>query len=262
MYKRQVDIVPLDSILKQHHLDGPMDFISIDVEGAELDVLKGFDIDRYKPRVVVIETNNELSEKEINNYLRSKGYTLARKTRANSFYVATESDVEKFNGVELNCIIEKQMHPLGAEYTIPSYLEGLVLYKGKATKIFKQLGECERQRELLNDCQKQIADSNEWRKESIEKNKKKNDQIKLLQNTISSYQEKVGKFGEWMEQLKDANSNKKEKIQFLENELNDVKSKLENLRKVSEKNKLSSGKGKEKLSDTWGVKLRNLLGKK
>jgi len=35
-----------------------LDFLSIDVEGSEPEVLGGFDIDRFKPELVCIETNS------------------------------------------------------------------------------------------------------------------------------------------------------------------------------------------------------------
>ena len=35
----------------------PMDFVSIDVEGSELDVLGGFDLERFAPQVLIIEDN-------------------------------------------------------------------------------------------------------------------------------------------------------------------------------------------------------------
>ncbi len=145
----EVDIIPLNSVLEKFQPEHPIDFVSIDVEGAELEVLRGFNIEKYKPRVVVIETNNEEFAKEINAYLQSVGYIFARKTNANSLYVTTHADAEKMNSIELNCIIEKQSHPLGVDYTVPAYLDGLVLYKGERCRVFSKLDHFEKMVENL-----------------------------------------------------------------------------------------------------------------
>ena len=44
----------LDDILEEH-ADGPIDFVKIDVEGGEADVLAGLDLLRWQPAVVVVE---------------------------------------------------------------------------------------------------------------------------------------------------------------------------------------------------------------
>ena len=53
-----------------------IDFISIDVEGHELNVLKGIDFKRYKPKLVVIEfinyNNKEFYEQQIQDILNSE----------------------------------------------------------------------------------------------------------------------------------------------------------------------------------------------
>ena len=49
-----VNTVSLDTLLKSNRIK-KIDFLTIDVEGHELDVLKGFSIQKYKPSLVVIE---------------------------------------------------------------------------------------------------------------------------------------------------------------------------------------------------------------
>jgi FkbM family methyltransferase len=50
----QVEVRSLESVLESHAW-GPIDFIKIDVEGREGDVLRSFDLDRWRPRALVIE---------------------------------------------------------------------------------------------------------------------------------------------------------------------------------------------------------------
>lgn len=47
--KTKVKAQTLTNILDKHCLNQTIDFISIDVEGTELDVLEGLDFDRYSP---------------------------------------------------------------------------------------------------------------------------------------------------------------------------------------------------------------------
>lgn len=51
----------LDSILEEHRAPQNIDYVSIDVEGHELEVLDGFDIKRWRPKAITIEYNNDLS---------------------------------------------------------------------------------------------------------------------------------------------------------------------------------------------------------
>ena len=53
---RKITTNTLNSIiLESSFADKKVDFLSIDVEGHELEVLKGFDLKKYSPKVIVIE---------------------------------------------------------------------------------------------------------------------------------------------------------------------------------------------------------------
>lgn len=76
----------LDNILDSYCQE-KIDFISIDVEGVELDVLQAFDLNRYKPSVIMIENNSLGSDDSIKLYLDEKGYKLVHIVECNEFYV-------------------------------------------------------------------------------------------------------------------------------------------------------------------------------
>ncbi len=61
------------------------DFISIDTEGTELQVLHGLDFEIHRPKLLVVENN--YNDRDIENYLRPHGYVLDRRYRINDFYV-------------------------------------------------------------------------------------------------------------------------------------------------------------------------------
>ena len=192
----EVDIIPLNSVLEKFQPEHSIDFVSIDVEGAELDVLRGFNIEKYKPRVVVIETNNDEAVREINAYLESVGYIFARKTNANSLYVHTHADAEKMNSIELNCIIEKQIHPLGTDYTVPAYLNGLVLYKGKGCKVFTKLDQLISNNQQLAQCRENNQKLDKMLKELTTRIDQRNFRIKELDKDIQSHEELISQLRE------------------------------------------------------------------
>ena len=53
---REVETFTLNNIIESTHFkDKVIDFLSIDVEGTEIDVLQGLDFKKYKPKLVVLE---------------------------------------------------------------------------------------------------------------------------------------------------------------------------------------------------------------
>lgn len=81
----EVQVMTLDDILeKTEHPQ--IDFLSIDVEGAELQVLRGFDVLKHQPRLIIIEDNlpNRL---KVHWYLKRQGYRLVKRTGCNNWYV-------------------------------------------------------------------------------------------------------------------------------------------------------------------------------
>jgi FkbM family methyltransferase len=72
-----------------------IDFMSIDVEGHEMGVLKSNDWKNYRPKVIVCESLNIKSLKEalgceVYRYLSKKGYSCFAKTSTNLFFVDNE----------------------------------------------------------------------------------------------------------------------------------------------------------------------------
>jgi FkbM family methyltransferase len=85
---RQVPVRTLDSILAEAGLDR-VDFLSIDVEGAELAVLRGFSIARYRPRLILVE--DDVHDLTKHAHLAAHGYKLVRRTALNNWYVPRDT---------------------------------------------------------------------------------------------------------------------------------------------------------------------------
>lgn len=62
-----------------------VDFVSIDVEGHEIDVLNGFDLARWRPRLILIE--DFLLNLRLHRHLQRRGYRWLRRTGINNWYV-------------------------------------------------------------------------------------------------------------------------------------------------------------------------------
>lgn len=73
-----------------------IDLVSIDVEGMELEVLDGFSLDRFKPRVLVIE-NDRPAGAAIEPYLAERGYRKFHRQKINDFYVRNDAAADDLN---------------------------------------------------------------------------------------------------------------------------------------------------------------------
>jgi len=62
-----------------------IDFVAIDTEGTELAVLEGFNLDHWKPSLLIIENNHD--DPEITQHLRPRGYQKVIRYEVNDFYV-------------------------------------------------------------------------------------------------------------------------------------------------------------------------------
>ena len=80
----------LSSVLDECKVEQPIDLMSIDVEGHELDVLQSNDWARYRPRVLLVEILEfDLSRPDSNavhNFVLERGYVLFAKTYNTVFY--------------------------------------------------------------------------------------------------------------------------------------------------------------------------------
>lgn len=90
----ECSVYKLDTILDKHKWQPGFEVMSIDVEGAELGVLGGFDIKRWQPQLVIIEAREKHKNKkfrargkEINKYFIDNDYDKILATNSNSIYI-------------------------------------------------------------------------------------------------------------------------------------------------------------------------------
>jgi len=84
--KRKVSVDTLENILSKYAKDKKVDFINIDTEGFDFNVLKGNNWEKYKPTAVCIEKVEGKKGQEIKLFLEKKGYYKAVRTINNDIY--------------------------------------------------------------------------------------------------------------------------------------------------------------------------------
>lgn len=84
-----VAVRTLDDVLAEVRAPAPIDFVSIDVEGHEVEVLRGFDFERWQPRLILLE--DHLLGLHKHRFITSRGYKLLRRTGLNNWYVPNAS---------------------------------------------------------------------------------------------------------------------------------------------------------------------------
>lgn len=83
-----VPVRTLDDVLEEAQAPAPLDFLSVDVEGHEIEVLRGFDFGKWRPRLVLLE--DHVVDLGKHRFMQSAGYRLVRRTGLNGWYVPKE----------------------------------------------------------------------------------------------------------------------------------------------------------------------------
>ena len=85
----EVPVRTLDDILTEAGAPSPIDFLSIDIEGHEVEAFAGFDFARWRPRLILME--DHVTSLAKHRLLVRVGYRLIRRTGLNGWYVPAEA---------------------------------------------------------------------------------------------------------------------------------------------------------------------------
>lgn len=91
--KYEVETISLVDLLKKYNAPAEIDYISLDTEGSEIEILEAFDYTKYKVKFFTVEHNEkEENRQKIYDLLTSKGYDRVLKQISNwdDFYVLKE----------------------------------------------------------------------------------------------------------------------------------------------------------------------------
>jgi FkbM family methyltransferase len=97
-----------------------IDFLSLDIEGGEIDVLSTVDFERHRPRVLLLEANTEVERIALEETLAPVGYLLARSLNWNHFFAAAD-DVERLRRAHALVWLQRPPHPVRPELTALGY---------------------------------------------------------------------------------------------------------------------------------------------
>ena len=86
-----VPVMTLDDVLRDAGAPQPLDFVSIDVEGHDIDVLAGFDLAHWRPRLLFIE--DVVQSLRLHRYITARGYRWFRRTGINSWYAPADAPI-------------------------------------------------------------------------------------------------------------------------------------------------------------------------
>jgi FkbM family methyltransferase len=82
----------LNSILKENNCPSKFEFLSIDVEGHDYEVLRGVDLNEYHPKLIIIEIQGlhyeKIKSSIIYNYLDNQGYEFVAYYGINAIFLS------------------------------------------------------------------------------------------------------------------------------------------------------------------------------
>ena len=70
-----VETISLLDLLEKHDAPREIDYLSIDTEGSEFDILENFDFDKYRIRIVTCEHNYSPMRERLHSLFTKNGYT-------------------------------------------------------------------------------------------------------------------------------------------------------------------------------------------
>jgi FkbM family methyltransferase len=88
--KKKIQTLTFSEMIKNHKIIiNNIDFLNIDTEGSDFNILKSINIQKYKPKLICIEISQftkRVDKKKILNYLKSNNYKFIYKTSVSSFF--------------------------------------------------------------------------------------------------------------------------------------------------------------------------------
>lgn len=89
-----------------------IDILSLDIEGYEVEALKGLDLSRHRPQVMVIESDDKQHEQQLDGLILPYGYTKSIRLFANLFYVRDKEMDRLLKGKKQAVRLTHTQHPL------------------------------------------------------------------------------------------------------------------------------------------------------
>jgi FkbM family methyltransferase len=115
-----VPVRTLNDMLREANAPTDFELLSIDIEGGELAALRGLDLDHWKPRVLILEADDNQALSELNDYLAPHHYTCARRVGINAIFTRYAADAWRIRLAKLDDRVLHTAHP--TDHTIPDQI--------------------------------------------------------------------------------------------------------------------------------------------
>lgn len=98
---KKIQVLPLAKILAEHSEGVFPDFLSLDVEGVDMEILESVDFEKNAPTVICVETvsfsdsGNGVKDFKIADFLQGKGYMIYADTFINTIFVKNEKWINR-----------------------------------------------------------------------------------------------------------------------------------------------------------------------
>ena len=88
--KKKIKTLTFSEMIKNYNIKiNNIDFLNIDTEGSDFNILKSINIQKYKPKLICIEISQftmQSDKKKILNYLKTNDYKFIYKRSVSSFF--------------------------------------------------------------------------------------------------------------------------------------------------------------------------------
>jgi FkbM family methyltransferase len=103
----------LDTLFQEYGVT-TIDILSIDIEGYEAEALKGIDFGRFRPEVIIVESENRSHRDQIDAILLPNGYVRSVRLAQNIFYLCNRALEHRIRGKVFSVTLNRTRHPLDA----------------------------------------------------------------------------------------------------------------------------------------------------
>lgn len=83
----EAELITLTEVLDAASIE-KLNFLSLDLEGMELEALQGLDFQRFRPELIIVE--DRLDRLSRHRFLKENGYKLVRRNGSNNWYIPKE----------------------------------------------------------------------------------------------------------------------------------------------------------------------------
>lgn len=136
---QKIPMMTLNTIFSKLGVDH-IDFLSIDIEGSEVQALKGMDLQRFRPTVMVLESDSKSQKAQMEDILLPAGYHFITSLSENLFYSLHKVHRSIIaNKTFKNVCITHTEHPLDHNGDVDSVVD-IQTYSNRARKMIDKMG--------------------------------------------------------------------------------------------------------------------------